>query len=202
MKKIRIHSDGTGSDTVILDEDGVRLEHIRSATVHMNAGEVNEAELELVQVSVNALATVTEVTYHCPCCGIRFIHNCATQLGGDPVPSTPVQANDPQSPFQPGQVVALPLRPISLTHPICNLTDTTISHVRRCILPKDHWTTHMDDNGGTWNNISRVAGADRCSQFSPGCPTYPANVNRTPYQCVFDNATAHQTHIDTHWNYW
>lgn len=85
MKKIRIHSDGFGTDTVVMDEDGNLIGDVTEATVYLSAREPNRISLEFIATPVNVAGTVDEVTLRCPCCQEAFSHECGgNTLGGKP----------------------------------------------------------------------------------------------------------------------
>lgn len=84
MKGVSIHSDGFGSGTVIIDEEGHRLEGIKSAAVFLDANDVNTVTFELVGTPLILNALISGITAHCPACNHALEHKCEEQLGGQP----------------------------------------------------------------------------------------------------------------------
>lgn len=75
--QVHIHSsDGTGQDMVIVDEDGKKIENVRSAIIHFNAGELASVDLNIVAPGVNVLAELDDVTIEFPCCDVSTSHSC------------------------------------------------------------------------------------------------------------------------------
>jgi hypothetical protein len=84
VKKIRIYSEGFGSDTVVVDEDGAQLENVIEATIYMTAREPNRISLEFIATPVSVAGQVNEVTLRCPCCEEAFNHECGGNTLGGP----------------------------------------------------------------------------------------------------------------------
>ena len=84
MKKIRIHSDGFGNDSIVMDEDGNQLDNVIAATISIEAREPNRIDLEFHATPVNVAAYVDQVTLICTCCEEAFTHDCGgNTLGGN-----------------------------------------------------------------------------------------------------------------------
>lgn len=83
MKKIRVHSDGFGTDAIVMDEDGNQLSDCIDATIYITPREPNRVNLEFIATPVNVAGVIDEVTLQCSCCGENFSHNCGgNTLGG------------------------------------------------------------------------------------------------------------------------
>lgn len=76
MKKLSIHSDGFGSGTVIIDEDGRQLEGVVDATIWLEAREPNRVDLTIMVPSINVTVHVEGVTLVCPLCKADQEHEC------------------------------------------------------------------------------------------------------------------------------
>jgi len=76
VKKVMIHSQGTGNDTVVIDEDGNKIENISEVTLYMRPNQVNEATIEMLMIQANAEARVTEWSFTCPECSDTELHTC------------------------------------------------------------------------------------------------------------------------------
>lgn len=84
MRQLTIHSDGYGGQgTVILDEDGNKIEGVFSATIYMEANRINEVTLEVQAAKTVVKATLKEVNFICPLCEDRVEHKCEEELGGN-----------------------------------------------------------------------------------------------------------------------
>lgn len=82
MKKITVHSDGTGSGTVVLDEDGRQIADVSNIVLDIAAGDIARATLEVVTPMSNVNASVEHVVFVCPLCGDSNDHHCGPTLGG------------------------------------------------------------------------------------------------------------------------
>ncbi len=78
MKKVMIHSQGFGDDTVVIDEDGNRIENVTEVTLYMRAREINTATVEIMMVQANAEARVEDWQFTCPNCSDTELHTCTT----------------------------------------------------------------------------------------------------------------------------
>lgn len=76
FRTVTIHSDGTGPGTVIIDEDGNKLEGVLDVTIRMHAGEYNTADLEIIAPQTQVQAKVDEVSFLCPVCEEYQTHQC------------------------------------------------------------------------------------------------------------------------------
>lgn len=84
-KSVRIHSDGFGQGSLVIDEDGKKVENVSSATVWISAGEPTRVDLEIWMPVVNASGIVQSITFICPCCDETITHECeGNTLGGGP----------------------------------------------------------------------------------------------------------------------
>ena len=82
-RPITIHSDGTGRGTIVLDEDGKKIDNISGVTIYINALGVVEATLEVARAGVVTKAEVTNVIFNCPACGDSVDHQCDEVIGGE-----------------------------------------------------------------------------------------------------------------------
>lgn len=82
-RPVTIHSDGTARGTVILDENGKRIENVSYVSISIGANSVVEATIEIAKPSLVTQADVTEVQFTCPCCGITETHQCDKEIGSE-----------------------------------------------------------------------------------------------------------------------
>lgn len=75
-KKLTIYSEGFGNDVKIMNEDGTVIDGVRSATIHLAAGEYNRIELELMASATAVSASLVNVELICPACGVIEEHEC------------------------------------------------------------------------------------------------------------------------------
>jgi hypothetical protein len=83
--KITIHSDGTPMGTVVITENGEKLENVTSATVYLDAREVTQVHLEVVLAPLIINGEIRSWNFVCPVCGEGFEHECngkASSMGG------------------------------------------------------------------------------------------------------------------------
>lgn len=73
---IRIQSDGNGSDTVITDANGKRIENVIDATVFLSAHEVNRIDLTIMFPDTDVHGHVPGVNYQCKFCNETILHDC------------------------------------------------------------------------------------------------------------------------------
>lgn len=76
MKTVTIHSDGTGPGTVIIDENGNKLNGVIEATIRLAAGDYNTVDLEIIAPEVQITAAVDETSFLCPICEEYQSHQC------------------------------------------------------------------------------------------------------------------------------
>lgn len=76
MKQLTVHSDGFGSNTIIVDEDGNTLDGVVDATVYMQPREPNKLLVEVIAVRTQIKAMLEEVVLVCPVCEGREGHRC------------------------------------------------------------------------------------------------------------------------------
>ena len=81
MKKVTVHSDGTGTGTIILDEDGKEITGVAGVDIFIAANEMNTATLTIHLTQTNVTADVKTVEGVCPCCNKRLEHKCEVVLG-------------------------------------------------------------------------------------------------------------------------
>lgn len=79
-QQIRVQSDGTGATTVITDADGKPISGITSATLWLEAGDVNRLDLEMSPAMADVHAMPDTITFTCPCCGEKIEHKCSKTL--------------------------------------------------------------------------------------------------------------------------
>lgn len=89
-RPVTIHSEGTGKDTVIVNEDGLKLDNVRAATVQIEAGCINEVTLEIIGSPVKIDGTVTSSAFTCQLCDTTVDHECDSVVGGGQPINTPV----------------------------------------------------------------------------------------------------------------
>lgn len=82
MRKVIVHSDGTGDGTVVLDEDGKQVADLSNIFIDISANDVARATLEVSTPQVNVTASVDSVKFKCPLCKEENEHHCSTTLGG------------------------------------------------------------------------------------------------------------------------
>jgi len=82
MRKVIVHSDGTGDGTVVLDEDGKQVADLSNIFIDISANDVARATLEVSTPQVNVTALVDSVKFKCPLCQEENEHHCSTTLGG------------------------------------------------------------------------------------------------------------------------
>jgi hypothetical protein len=76
-KKVAIYSEGFGSDTKVINEDGTVVDGVYSANIMIEAGNFVKVELILNAPAVNIQgATVAEVQLSCSICGGLVEHTC------------------------------------------------------------------------------------------------------------------------------
>jgi hypothetical protein len=78
---IRIQSDGNSAGTVVTDANGRVLTGIYSATVTLEAGQVNIVDLVMNNPEMDVHADVREVVFQCPCCDEYVVHRCSDDQG-------------------------------------------------------------------------------------------------------------------------
>ena len=81
MKRVTVHSDGTGTGTIILDEDGKEITGVAGVDIFIAANEPNTATLTIHLTQTNVTADVKTVEGVCPCCNKRLEHKCEVVLG-------------------------------------------------------------------------------------------------------------------------
>lgn len=167
MRKITIHSDGTPGGTVVLDEDGNKLESITELDIHMQSDQMVETTMRVMMTPTIIESHVERVEASCPVCGETVEHKCdPSSFNADPGSwSSTVTQNlliNPISPLPQGGVTPAAPAVSSVTtsntgavlwnpgtHEICGLTqgDQTC-RVKKTI---DHYI-HVDvEKGGIWS---------------------------------------------------
>lgn len=73
--QVRIVSDGDSTSTVVTTDKGEQL-YPKSATLYMEAGEVNRVDVEFFAPLHDVHADLQEVTFVCRCCQGTVVHNC------------------------------------------------------------------------------------------------------------------------------
>ena len=148
MRKVIIHSDGFGGDgTVILDDDGKKIENVYSVNLRIEANRVNEATLEVQMVQATAEATVEEWIFNCPMCGWSAEHKCDHSLGQDGASTqlSPVQPMQ-QVYQQSGQQIAVVAPPMSIAPSVCS--KVMGSNICRVLMSVGAHSVHVDTATG------------------------------------------------------
>lgn len=149
MRKITIHSDGTPGGTVVLDEDGNKLESITELDIHMQSDQMVETTMRVMMTPTIIESHVERVEASCPVCGETVEHKCdPSSFNADPGSwSSTVTQNLLINPVTTSNTGAVLWNPG--THEICGLTqgDQTC-RVKKTI---DHYI-HVDvEKGGIWS---------------------------------------------------
>jgi hypothetical protein len=76
FKKVTIHSDGTGPGSVVLSEDGHKLDNVIDATIWITAGELTRVDLTLTGVPSIIEGHLDMIYFYCPNCDENISHQC------------------------------------------------------------------------------------------------------------------------------
>lgn len=138
MGKISIHSDGTPQGTVILDDNGKKLENVTNVTIYLEPRDVVTATVDLMMVPVIVNAEIRQWTFTCADCDKDVHHECNGKSSmaspGLPVSSLPLPSmSNPNA-------VNVPL-PASMT--ICGKERTTPDGTKLVCWVNDHTSHHL-----------------------------------------------------------
>lgn len=85
MKRLNIYSDGYGTGTVVIDEDGNKIEGVVEAIIRIEPQDVVRVELTIMAPKLNIASAVPETVWLiCPVCEEQHSHECQPNTLGGP----------------------------------------------------------------------------------------------------------------------